>query len=305
MKIIKENNIKITDETACTIGTFDGIHKAHKKIIDKLKNYPYKSMVITFEPPPKLFFGDRYKNFCNIIDLETKIDIFESLKLDYLFIMKFDENFIKIQASEFLEFLVKSLNCRALIVGYDWKFGYRKEGNIDFLKRFQKIYNYELEIINPVMEDSIRISSSYIRELLKKGYVDKVKNYLGRDYYLKGKIVPGNQIGRRLGFPTLNIKPSEYLCLRKGVYAGFVIYHGIRYKAVINFGYRPTIDGKRLLIEAHILDENLNIENDYIKVIFSKYLREERKFNSLDELSKQIELDILNSKRVLNNLEWR
>ncbi len=305
MKIITENNLEIIDKTACTIGTFDGIHKAHKKIIDKLKDYRYKSMVITFEPPPKVFFGDRYKNFCSILDLETKIDVFESLKIDYLFIMKFNEKLIKLQAKEFLEFLLKKLKCKALIIGYDWKFGYRKEGNIDFLKKFQKIYNYELHIINPVMEEDIRISSSYIRELLKKGYVDKVKKYLDRDYYLKGKVVSGNQIGRKIGFPTLNIKPPSNLCLKRGVYAGFVQYKNIKYKAVINFGYRPTIDGNKLVIEAHVLDEKLNIINDYIKIIFYKFLRDEKKFNSLDELTKQISLDILNSKKVLNNLEWR
>jgi len=300
MKILKGKRVYIPEKTACTIGTFDGLHKGHQRIIERLKSYNYKSTVITFEPPPKLFFGDSLKNYCTITDLETKIDIFESLAIDYLFIMKFDSELIKIQAKEFLEFLIKNLNCKALIVGYDWKFGRGKEGNIDFLKRYKNIYNYELEIVKPIMEDNIRISSSLIRELLKGGKVDKVKAYLGRDYYIKGKVVSGNQLGRRIGIPTLNLRPNEELCLRKGVYAGYVIYNNRVYKAVINYGYRPTVDGKRLTIEAHILDENLNIQNEYIKVVFSKFLREEKKFNSLDKLINQIKIDIQNSKRLLN-----
>jgi len=300
MKILKGKDIKIPEETACTIGTFDGVHKGHQKIIEKLKSYNYKSTVITFDPPPKLFFGDSLKNYCTITDLETKIDIFESLNIDYLFIMKFDKELIQIQAKEFLEFLVKNLNCRALIVGHDWRFGCGKEGNIDFLKKFKKIYNYELEVIEPIMEDNIRISSSLIRELLKRGEVDKVKEYLGRDYYIKGKVITGNQIGRKIGIPTLNLKPNDELCLKRGVYAGYVVYNDKRYKAVINYGFRPTVDGRGLFIEAHVLDESLNIKDEYIKVIFSKFLREERKFNSLDRLINQIKIDIQNSRKILN-----
>jgi len=305
MKIIKDNNIKLTDDTACTIGTFDGIHKAHIKIIDKLKEYDYKSMVITFDPPPKQYFGDRFKNFCIITDLETKIDIFEKLKVDYLFIMKFDEQIIKTQAEKFLEFLVKNLRCKALIIGYDWKFGHQKKGDIDFLKKYQRVYNYKIDIVDAVMENDTRISSSVIRELLKKGLVDKVSKYLGREYYIRGRVISGNQLGRKLGFPTLNLNPKGNLCLKKGVYAGFVIYRNMRYKSVINYGYRPTIDGKKLLIEAHLLDENLNIQNEYINVVFSKFIREEKKFKSLEDLTNQIKTDILNSKKILNNLKWR
>jgi len=302
MKILTDTNIKLTDPTACTIGTFDGIHKGHAKIIERLKSYNYKSLVVTFDPPPKLIFGDKFKNFCYITDLETKIDILESFNIDYLFIMKFDENIIKINAERFLEFLTKNLNCKALIIGYDWKFGYKRKGDIEFLKKYQEIYKYKLEVVNPITEDGVRISSSLIRELLKNGQVDKVVKYLGREYYIKGKVTHGNRLGRKIGFPTLNLKPIENLCLKKGVYAGFVEYRNRRYKAVINYGYRPTVDGNKLLIEAHVLDENLNIENEYIKVIFSKFIREERRFKSLDDLINQIKLDILKSRKILNNL---
>ena len=136
MKIINQFDLPLKEKTSCTIGTFDGIHKAHQKIIKELKNdKSLKSLIITFEPPPKLFFSNTK---CLITDFETKVYILQTLNIDYLHLIEFNEKFLKIRAEEFLKFLVEKLNCKKLVVGYDWRFGYKKEGNIDFLKLKQQ-----------------------------------------------------------------------------------------------------------------------------------------------------------------------
>ncbi len=299
MIIINDKNLPITPKTACTIGTFDGIHKAHKKIIQELKkNKDLKSLVITFEPSPKLFFS---KDKCLITDLETKKYILEKLEIDYLYIIKFNSQFMKTKAEDFLKFLVEKLNCKKLVIGYDWKFGNNKEGDIHFLNRKKDLFQYEIKVINPIIEEDIRISSTKIRELLKIGKVDTVKKFLGRNYFLRGKVIEGDKLGRRLGFPTVNIIPDKNLCLKKGVYGGFVEYKNYMYKAVINYGFRPTVNGEKLLLEAHILDENLNLYNQYINIHFIKFIREEKKFFSVDELVNQIKLDIIKAKNILNS----
>ena len=299
MIILNENSLPVLEKTSCTVGTFDGIHKAHQKIIRELKkDRVLKSLIITFEPPPKLYFSNTR---CLITDFETKIHILKALNIDYLYVIKFDENFLKIKADEFLKFLVQKLNCKKLVVGYDWRFGYRKEGNIDFLKFKQQYYKYELKVINPIVEENIRISSTKVRELLKEGKVESVKDFLGRVYFLRERVIEGNKLGRKLGFPTLNILPDKRICLKKGVYAGLVEYKKHFYKSAINYGTRPTIDGNKLLLEAHILEEKLNINNEYINIHFLKFIREEKKFNSLTELVNQIKLDIIKAKNILNS----
>ena len=299
MIILNEFNLPLKEKTSCTIGTFDGIHKAHQKIIGELKrDSSLKSLIITFEPPPKLYFSNTN---CLITDFETKIYILKRLNIDYLYLINFNEKFLKIRAKDFLNFLTEKLNCKKLVVGYDWKFGYKKEGNIDFLKSMQQYYKYDLKIISPIVEENIRISSTKVRELLIKGKVDKVFKFLGRNYFLRGKVIEGNKLGRKLGFPTLNISPHPSICLKRGVYVGYVEYENHFYKAVINYGNRPTVDGSKLLIEAHILGENLNIVGKYINLYFIKFLREEKKFNTVDELVNQIKLDIIKAKNILNS----
>jgi len=303
MEIIQEKDLPLNEETVCTIGSFDGFHIGHKKILEKIKRKAKetgrKSIVITFEPHPKRFFNPE-KAPCIITDIETKIELLEREGIDYLYIIKFGENFYRQSAKDFLKFLTQKLKCKNIIVGYDWQFGYKKEGNVYFAERFEREMGFQIEIVEPILQDDIRVSSTLIRKFLKKGDIEKASYFLGRSYCIKGKVVRGNQIGKKIGFPTINIKAPEDLCLRKGVYAGYVEIKGETFPAVINFGYRPTVDGKSLLIEAHIIDkDNIELKDNWIKIIFSKFLRDEKKFESLENLQRQIAEDIKKAKQIL------
>ena len=301
MKVITEKDLPLKENTVATVGTFDGIHRAHQTIIEKLKrNKNLKSLIITFEPSPKIYFKLKTKA-CLITDLETKKYILGKLGIDYLYVINFNNNFIKISPLEFLKFLTQKLKVKKLIAGYDWKFGYKQQGDINFLKNYSKVLGYDIEILEPIIENKIRISSTKIRECLREGKVDNLKRYLNRDYFLRGKVVKGNQIGRKMGVPTINLAVDPDICLKRGVYAGLTDIKGKVYKSVINFGNRPTVDGINEFVEIHILDENVDIKDEiFINVIFKKFIREEIRFNSLDELKKQIKLDIITAKKILN-----
>ncbi len=302
MRIIQDKDLPIKEETVCTIGSFDGFHIGHKKILKKVKEKALKtnrkSLVITFDPHPKKLLNPD-KAPCTITDTETKKDLLKKEGIDFLYIIKFDENFSKKTAKEFLKFLVNDLNCKHIIVGYDWKFGYKKEGNVYFAEKYEKELGFNIEIVEPILQDDIRVSSTLIRKLLRKGEIEKASYFLGRNYCIKGKVVEGNKLGRKIGFPTINIKPPEDLCLKKGVYAGFVEIEGKIYPAVINYGYRPTVDGKKLLIEAHIFDKEIKLKKQSVKVFFVSFIREEKKFESVGNLQKQIAEDIKKAKEIL------
>ncbi len=302
MKQIKDTELPIKEETVCTIGSFDGFHIGHKKILKKVKENAEKekrkSLVITFDPHPKKVLKPD-KAPCTITDIETKKDLLKREGIDYLYIIEFNEKFSKIPAKEFLKFLVNDLKCKHIIVGYDWQFGHKKEGNVYFAEKFEKELGFKLEIVEPILQDDIRVSSTLIRELLKKGEVEKASYFLGRDYCIKGKVIEGSKLGRKIGFPTINVKPPEDLCLKKGVYAGFVQIGNNLYPAVINYGYRPTVDGKNLVLEVHVLDQTDIKPSNFIKIFFISYIREEKKFDSLENLQRQIAEDIKKAKEIL------
>ncbi|HHG74791.1 MAG TPA: bifunctional riboflavin kinase/FAD synthetase [Persephonella sp.] len=303
MKVIKEKDLPINEETVCTIGNFDGFHKGHTYILKLVKETAdkegKKSLVITFEPHPKKILSPQNAP-CRITSLETKLDLLKDQKIDYVYVINFDKNFAEKSPEEFIRFLTCELKCRKLIVGHDWKFGYKGEGNIKTAKEIGKKYTLEVEVVPPIKIDNERISSTKIRELLKRGDVYNVSKLLGRTYCIKGKIHKGNQIGKKIGFPTINIKPPEDLCLKKGVYSGYVSFNGEVYPAVINYGTRPTVDGKDLFIEAHIIGKSIDIsEKQQVKIFFKDFIREEKKFSDINQLKKQIKSDITNAMKVL------
>ncbi len=302
MVILDKKDLPLKEETVCTIGSFDGFHIGHKKILEKVKRRAKetnrKSLVVTFDPHPKKVLNPENAP-CTITDMETKKELLEKENIDYLFIIKFDKSFSKISAKDFLKFLTDKLKCRHIVVGYDWQFGYKKEGNVFFAERYEKELGFKLEIVEPILKDDIRVSSTLIRELLKKGDVEKASYFLGRKYCIKGKIIKGNQLGQKIGFPTINIKPPEDLCLKTGVYVGFIKINKKTYPAVINFGYRPTVDGKNLVIEAHIIEKSVDIKDEYAKIIFLSRIRDEKKFESIEDLKTQIAEDIKKAKKIL------
>lgn len=304
-EILSLNNLDLEEDNICTIGNFDGVHLGHQSIIRMVKREAkeknLKSVVITFYPhPKKILSPQNYK--CSIVNLPTKIYLLKKEDIDYVVVIDFNEHFYRKSAREFMDFLKGKIRCKKVLVGKDWRFGYQKEGDVELAKSYGKQIGLEVDSIPDVCSSGERISSTKIRKLLMEGDVKNVKSYLGRDYFLREKVVKGDQIGRKIGFPTINTKPDEDLCLKKGVYGGFLEMDGSIYPAVINYGSRPTVDGKKTFMEAHVIEESpLEVkENMFVNIHFVEFLREEKKFDDVEKLKTQIKMDIEKTREVLS-----
>jgi len=283
----------LSDPTAVVVGNFDGLHRGHTHLLNILgkraRERSLKTLVVTFCPHPLKVLA---KNLfmCELSSAEEKIELFAELGIDYLCFIKFDKNFSRIRAKEFLkEVLWKRLRCKYLLVGYDWRFGYRREGEVELAREMGRKLGFEVELAKAYRKNGHIVSSTLLRRLLSEGRLKEVKEFLGRTYWIKRKVVRGEGRGRKIGFPTANLGETENLCLREGVYAVRV---DDTYIGVANYGYRPTFDGKKKVLEVHIIGFSGNLKGKKIKVEFLKFLREERKFSDIKELKKQIESDI-------------
>ena len=292
----------LPEKTALTVGNFDGIHLGHRYLINKLKEKAQeknlKTVVLTFCPHPLKVLAPNLL-LCELTDIDEKIELFGELGIDYLCFIRFDKEFAKVHARDFLEdILYKRLGCRYLLVGYDWRYGYKREGEIELAKEVGRELGFEVEEAKPFKIKDHIVSSTLIRRLLKEGRVEDVKEYLGHHYWIKRKVVKGEGRGSKIGFPTANLQNTDNLCLKEGVY--LVRVEGKHY-GVANYGYRPTFGGKRKVLEVHLLGFEGNLRGKRIKVEFLKFLREEKKFSGVEELINQIKKDIETAKRYLNN----
>ena len=300
MKIFKLNttsNFKIKNINLA-IGNFDGVHIAHQKIIKKLvlesKKMKVKSAILSFSPHPRQYFNQNYENF-NIINEDTKINLFKDLNVDYFIIFKFNIHLASLTPEKFIEnILYKMLKIRHLTVGYDFKFGKDRKGNIDLLKLKSQIYNFNISIINQIInkKNAEIYSSSLIRKYIVEGNFKKVSNLLSRNWSMTGKVIFGNQKASKMNFPTANIVPGNHIKPKKGVYAIRVRLKNKYHKGIANFGERPTIGGKKLLLEVHIFDFSENIYGKELTVEFLTFIRDEKKFDNFSLLVKQIKKDI-------------
>lgn len=280
-----------------TIGSFDGIHRGHKKILETLKKISVKegkeNLLITFEPHPRMVLEGIKENFL-LTTLEDKMYMFETLNLvDNLLIIPFDKSFAQISADDFVErIVVDKLSPYMFVVGYDTHFGNNRKGDIVKLKSILSRERIKIEIVEPEVEDSQIISSSIIRKFIKFGNIEEANKFLGYKYFVKGSVVKGEGRGAILGFPTANIEFDEKIKImpQNGVYAVGVIYEGKKYKGMMNVGKRPTFDEK-LSLEVHIIDFNENLYNKTLKINFIKRLRDEVKFPSENELIEQLKKD--------------
>jgi riboflavin kinase/FMN adenylyltransferase len=283
----------IQESTAVTVGNFDGIHLGHRFLIEKLKEEAkkrnLKTLVLSFHPHPLKVLSPK-QSPCELTNLEEKLNLLEALSIDYAVFIRFDEKFSLMKAEDFIrEILYKRLSARFLLVGYDWRFGYRREGEIELAKELGEKLGFEVSSVEPFKINGHIVSSTLIRRLLHSGRLEEAQVYLGRHYWVKRKVVKGDGRGNAIGVPTANLEGTENLCLKEGVYAVLVEESLL---GVANYGYRPTFDGRKKVLEVHILDFNENLRSKKIKVEFVKFLREEKKFNSLEELKKQIKQDI-------------
>ena len=303
MKIYKNTNLKNKHcKGVLAIGNFDGIHLGHQKVIRDAKQQANKNKlpfgIMTFEPMPVMFFNKKIKNH-RINSLDQKINQFKKLKLDFLIIRKFNKKFSRLTAEKFIEKIIfKKTNCKFLYVSNNFRFGFKRKGNIRTLKKFGKKFNYRNLIIKPFKKKNIVISSTLIRKKIREGKIKEVNKLLNRNWSVDGKVIKGKKRGRKIGFPTCNLKMGNYVIPRLGVYAVKVKTSDFYKNGVANVGYRPTFNGQSLLLETNIFGINKNLYNKVISVSFKKFIRPEKKFKNFEYLKKQIKFDIKKAKNV-------
>ncbi len=302
MKIYNNANLKKKhQEGVVAIGNFDGVHLGHQKVINEAKKRAKKNKlpmgVITFEPVPMMFFNKKIKNH-RINSLNQKKIQFKNLNLDFLIIIRFNQKFSTLSAEQFIKKIIyQKTKCKYLFVSKNFKFGYKRKGNIKTLRKFEKIYNYKNIITKPFKKKKKMISSTYIRKKINLGDIIEVNKLLNRSWSIEGKVIEGKKRGRKIGFPTCNINLKDYIVPRLGVYAVKVKSTNFNKNGIANVGYRPTFNGQNLLLETNIFGINKNLYNKVINVSFKKFLRPEKKFRNFEHLKKQIKLDIKRAKK--------
>ena len=301
MKVYNNLNInKKHQRSVIAIGNFDGIHLGHQKVINQAKQKAKKNKlpfgIMTFEPVPVMFFNPKIKNH-RINSLDQKKSQLKKIKLDFLIIIKFNKFFSSLSAEQFIEKIIyKKVKCKLLYVSKNFKFGFKRQGNIQTLKRLENLFNYQTIITRPFKKNKKIISSTLIRKKISTGKIVEVKKLLNREWTIKGKVIKGQKRGRKIGFPTCNIKMNDYIIPRLGVYAVSVSGLSFNKKGISNVGYRPTFNGQSLLLETNIFGINKNLYNKDLSISFKKFIRPEKKFKNLEYLKKQIKIDITQAK---------
>ena len=308
MEIIRDisKELKISGSVA-TIGTFDGLHIGHQKIIkllmEKSKQLNLKSVVITFYPHPRVVLGDR-NDIKLLTPIEEKVKLFENFGIDFLLVVPFSKEFAKKTYQEFLnEIVIDKVKAKFLIIGYDHKFGKNREGDITKLKEYLKEKDLDMMIVGPEKIEENAASSTKIREALKSNNLDFANKMLGHYYFIEGVVVEGAKRGRTIGYPTANLKPSENnkLVPPNGVYFVRIKYDKRQYFGVANIGLRPTFNNvKEPITEVYIFDFNKDIYGENICIEFIKKIRDEVKFNTIEELEIQIKKDVEYSKSLIS-----
>jgi riboflavin kinase/FMN adenylyltransferase len=286
-----------TQKTIVTIGTFDGVHIGHQKIIEKLiqgtENSDYESLILTFFPHPRMVLHEA-SSIKLLNTINEKSGFLKKMGLDNLVIHPFDKEFSNLSAEEFVKtILVDSFNIQKIIIGYDHRFGKNRAANIDDLIAFGDKYGFEVEQISAQEVDSVSVSSTKIRDAIANGTMAVANEFLGYNYLLSGKIIKGKQLGRTIGFPTANIKIEENYKLipKNGVYIVKSIIQEKTVFGIMNIGLNPTVNGEDLSIEVHFLDFDIAIYNTEITVLVINRIRDEQKFSSIDLLKAQIQKD--------------
>ncbi len=278
-----------------TVGTFDGLHLGHQKIIRRMtelaKENNGETILVTFDPHPRLVVNSNSHEIKFINTLQRKFDLLSKLGIDHLIIVPFTKEFAKTSSEDFIiNYLVKNIGTKKLIVGYDHHFGRHREGNYQKLHQLGENYGFDVEEISAQYIDDKAVSSTKIRKALMDGDIKLANEMLGYDYSITGIVVEGNKIGRSIGFPTANIEIEDKykLIAARGVYACKVDVNGKIYHGMGNIGTRPTIGINGLVTEVHIFDFDKEIYGEEITIFFLERIRDEEKFNGLEELKKQL-----------------
>jgi riboflavin kinase/FMN adenylyltransferase len=291
------NDFTSTKKTILTLGTFDGVHIGHKKILNKLtqntENEKYESLVLTFFPHPRMVLQE-HSDIKLLNTITEKIDLLEKIGIENLVIHPFDETFSRLTAEEFVRtILVDRFHIQKIIIGHDHRFGRNRTANIDDLIAFGKQYDFEVEQISVQEINDISVSSTKIRNALLEGDMTLANEYLGYAYFLTGTVIQGKQLGRTINFPTANLKIEENYKLipKNGVYIVQSILNEKTVFGMMNIGFNPTVDGQNQSIEIHYFDFNADLYNQEIRVSILQRIRSEQKFESIDLLKEQLEKD--------------
>jgi riboflavin kinase/FMN adenylyltransferase len=302
------NDFESTKKTILTLGTFDGVHIGHRKILEKLtqntENGKYESLVLTFFQHPRIVL--QIQSDVKLLNtIGEKIDLLESLGLQNLVIHPFDESFSRLTAEEFVKtVLVDRFHIQKIIIGHDHRFGRNRTANIDDLITFGEQYGFEVEQISVQEIKDVSISSTKIRNALMEGNMALANEYLGYEYFLTGIVSKGKQLGRTIGFPTANLQIAENdkLIPRNGVYVVKSIINQKEVFGMMNIGFNPTVAGDKLSIEVHYFDFDADLYNQEIRVSILEYLRPEQKFDSIALLKEQLKKDKYSSLAYIKNL---
>ena len=291
------NDFRSTKKTILTLGTFDGVHIGHKKILERItqntEDGKYESLVLTFFPHPRMVLQEKSEiRLLNTITEKTKL--LEQTGIENLVIHPFDESFSRLTAEEFVHsILVDQFHIQKIIIGYDHRFGRNRTADINDLIAFGAEYGFEVEQISAQEIQDVSVSSTKIRKALQEGNMDLANEYLGYSYFFTGEVVKGKQLGRTIGFPTANIKIEEdyKLIPKNGVYVVKAIVNQKEVFGMMNIGFNPTVEGQKQTIEVNIFDFDAAIYGEKIEVSLLQYLREEQKFGSLELLTAQLNQD--------------
>lgn len=302
------NDFSSPKKTILTLGTFDGVHIGHKKILEKItqntENEKYESLVLTFFPHPRMILQE--ESAIKLLNTITeKIDLLEKTGIENLVIHPFDESFSRLTAEEFVrKILVEQFHIQKIIIGHDHRFGRNRTANIDDLIDFGKKYGFEVEQISAQEINEISVSSTKIRNALEEGDIVLANKYLGYEYFLTGTIIKGKQLGRTIGFPTANLKIEENYKLipRNGVYIVSSIINNKTVFGMMNIGFNPTVNGENQTIEIHFFDFEADLYHQKITVSLLHRIRSEQKFDSVVLLKEQLEKDRNYAKAFLNKL---
>ena len=304
IKNYKNFNIsKIHQNSILLVGNFDGLHLGHQKLFNYAKKYKKKYKlkigVVTFEPMPKMYFNKSIKNF-RISNLNQKNMILQNLGIDFIVTKNFNRKFSKIKSNIFIKnILFKKLKAKYIFVSNNFRFGNKREGDVNQLIKNENIFNFKIVKPKPLVKKNKVISSTLIRKLLINGNLNKANKLLNRNWSIEGIVEKGRQQGKKIGFPTCNIDIKDYVIAMPGVYAVRVNLKDKRQnlKGIANLGYRPTFKQKKILLEVHIFNFSGNLYNKHLSVEFRKFIRKEKKFKNVDQLKKQIKFDLKVAKR--------
>ena len=306
MKNFKSVNVlKKYQGSALAIGNFDGVHRGHQKVFENAKKFAKKNKikfgVLTFDPLPVMFFNKKITNY-KLISEDQKLKLFKRYGVNFIIKIKFNKIFSKISAEKFIKTIIcKKINPKLIFVSNNFKFGNKRKGNIDLLKKFSKKCNFKLLKISPFMHQGKIISSTRIRKYLKNGYLGLANMLLSRTWFIDGQVQGGKKLGRKLGYRTCNISIKNYILPKVGIYAVKVfigpskkIYGGVAY-----LGSRPTFVGKKVFLETNIFGIKKNLYKKTLRVYFLKFIRGDKKFKNSTELINQMNKDVIFAKKEL------